>query len=133
MGLEATVQEGIEPQKPVQGPIGAGQADSRAPTNKASSIKAVSLENVLAEEVGGAIEAQERSQQKERQKDLSFVWDCVVKELELHGLRILEGRYEARIAGLAIREMNPKWRNVLKPANAPARAKAAQKTVTDYG
>jgi hypothetical protein len=102
MGLEATVQKVLSPQKPVQGPIRAGKAVSRASTNKASSMKAVSLEKVLAGEVGRAIGAQAQSQQKERQKDLGLVWDCFVKELELRDerLRILEERYEARTAGL---------------------------------
>jgi hypothetical protein len=48
MGVEATVQRVLSPQKPVQGPIRAGKAVSRAPTNKASSMKAVSLEKVPA-------------------------------------------------------------------------------------
>jgi hypothetical protein len=94
MGVEATIQRVLSPQKPVQGPIRAGKAVSRVPTNKASSMKAVSLEKVLAGEVGRAIGEQAQLQQKERQKDLSLVWDCFVRELELRDerLRILEGR-----------------------------------------
>jgi hypothetical protein len=59
-----------------------------------SRMKAVSLEKVLAGEVGRAIGEQAQFQQKERQKDLGLVWDCFVRELELRDerLRILEGR-----------------------------------------